>query len=139
MFADCAHVLSYDYRGRRSLDTEVKLLQKAQGHRNIVTIIGRCIDEDFYSLVMEYVEGCDLHKLTVYIRSPQIQLWQSRIDVTSQVAQGLRHLHSLDPPIIHNDLKPRNILVSRGQTKFICKVSAQLLVPYMVKCRLDRV
>ena len=37
--------------------------------------------------------------------------WRSRYDVVLDIAKGLDYLHSLDPPVIHGDIKPSNILL----------------------------
>lgn len=33
------------------------------------------------------------------------------VDFLIQIARGMGHLHSLDPPIVHGDLAARNVLM----------------------------
>jgi serine/threonine protein kinase len=40
-------------------------------------------------------------------------VWHERVRVLSEVAAALAFLHSSPEPIIHMDLKPGNILLSR--------------------------
>ena len=35
-----------------------------------------------------------------------------RLHIAIQIALALRHLHSIEPPVFHLDLKPQNILVN---------------------------
>jgi serine/threonine protein kinase len=42
------------------------------------------------------------------------------MQVIKSVAQGMRYLHSFSPPILHRDIKPGNILVSKNGT---CKIT----------------
>jgi len=68
-----------------------------------------------YYLVMEYVDGFDLHDIFDYISpiSPTIAAL-----IIKEVAKGLEYTHSKD--VIHRDIKPSNILISReGAVKLI--------------------
>jgi serine/threonine protein kinase len=58
---------------------------------------------------MEYMEKGTLHEVltnTEITLSPEMQ-----INFLRDIAQGMRFLHMADPPVIHGDLKGRNILV----------------------------
>ena len=37
--------------------------------------------------------------------------WNVRLSILNDVSLGLRHLHSKNPPIVHCDLTPNNILL----------------------------
>jgi serine/threonine-protein kinase len=77
-------------------------------HPNIVSVydVGR---EDADFIVMEYVEGQTLKK---YIRDKAPFPVGAAIDVTRQVAEALAHAHS--GGIIHRDIKPQNILITKA-------------------------
>lgn len=84
------------------------------GHRNIIRVFDADVLETqkgthgFFT--MEYVAGGSLQ-----------QYWQSYgdrfvpiedvVDILRQVCQGLTLAHLDDPPIVHRDIKPQNILV----------------------------
>ena len=77
-------------------------------HPNIVSIFDVGCAEDTHYIVMEYVSG---ETLKDFIKregtlSPQIVL-----ELAYQVAAALKHAH--DNKIIHCDIKPHNILISR--------------------------
>lgn len=37
--------------------------------------------------------------------------------IIASVAEGMQHLHTFAPPVLHRDLKPGNIFVSTGQVR----------------------
>ena len=87
-------------------------------HPNIVRFIGIYYEKDssvFPVMVMELME----ESLTHYVKKPNISM-KMKISILNDVAFGLKHLHNYDPPIIHRDLSPNNILMSRDS---IAKIS----------------
>jgi serine/threonine protein kinase len=46
-----------------------------------------------------------------------------KIRMLHDVILGLNYLHTLEPPVIHGDIKLRNVLVGEG---FVAKVTQQL-------------
>ncbi|QGJ69054.1 Hypothetical protein PBC10988_7190 [Planctomycetales bacterium 10988] len=77
-------------------------------HPNIVRAHDFNSDGDVYFLVMEYVEGKDLHHL-VKERGPLP--FEMAADFVRQAAEGLFHAH--ENHLIHRDIKPANLLVDR--------------------------
>jgi serine/threonine protein kinase len=86
-------------------------------HPSITTVMGAVITRTHKPmLVMEYMDYGSLHDLlrndTMYLSGEIIQ------QITRSIGQGLRYLHSSKPPILHGDLKGRNILIdSRFRAK----------------------
>ncbi len=88
-------------------------------HPNIVHIFDVGHEGDNLWLVMEYVDGVDLKRLMRRARlagrpiSPQVLA-----AIVVQVLSALQEAHSggplLDAPIIHRDLSPENVLISRS-------------------------
>lgn len=77
-------------------------------HPNIVRAVDSdCIDGIPF-LVMEYVEGRDLHSI-VSQRGPLSIAWSC--EFARQAALGLQHAFERD--VIHRDIKPANLLVTR--------------------------
>lgn len=78
-------------------------------HPNIVSIydVGREDEVDY--LVMEYVEGDNLKNL---IRGQGALPPERAVEITRQVSEALQHAHENN--IVHRDVKPQNILITRG-------------------------
>ncbi len=87
---------------------EAKVLSRLQ-HPNIVLVLDSFREGDEYYLVMEYVEGHNLHDMLKEREEPfseeQVLTW------ARQVCDVLHYLHCNDPPVIYRDLKPSNIMI----------------------------
>ena len=89
-------------------------------HSNIVRFIGvyyprKDSDSIFPVMVMELMED----SLTHYVKKPNISM-KMKASILYDVAFGLNYLHTYNPPIIHRDLSPNNILLSRDS---VAKIS----------------
>lgn len=63
--------------------------------------------------LMEYVSGGDLEQfLNSFIENNMFMPIERSLNLIRQILKGLNILHSANPPIIHHDLKPNNILLS---------------------------
>jgi serine/threonine protein kinase len=97
---------------------QARFLQEARAaanltHPNIVTIFDFGYDADRYFLVMEYIQGMDLKTL---IRQHKSLAVPEAVELMIQICAGVGYAHRAG--LIHCDLKPQNILVSRdGQAK----------------------
>jgi len=75
-------------------------------HPNIVLAYDIDNEEDVHYIVMEYVDGVDLHQLVK--RDGAIDA-STTADLIAQAARGLAHAH--EKGVIHRDVKPANLLV----------------------------
>ena len=77
-------------------------------HPNIVRFIGiyHPPQQLFPVLIMELMD----ESLTTYAEKPNIS-FKRRMSILHDVAEGLSYLHSRNPPVIHRDLSPNNILL----------------------------
>jgi len=81
-------------------------------HPSIVTVYDFGQAGGRYYLLMEYVDGANLHQL---IRGGEIDPRQA-LRIVSQICDALQFAH--DAGVVHRDIKPENILVDRkGRVK----------------------
>ncbi|CAD5334624.1 Protein kinase-like domain superfamily [Arabidopsis suecica] len=64
-------------------------------------------------LVYELMDNGNLQDALLHRRSPELMIWNRRFLVAIDIAKGIEHLHSLNPCVIHGDLKPSNVLLDR--------------------------
>ncbi len=86
---------------------EAQLLAKID-HPRIAKIYDFFIEDDHHYLLMEYLEGRNLRQ---YVQENGPQKEAAAILWAKQVADILAYLHSMEPPIIHRDLTPDNLIV----------------------------
>jgi serine/threonine protein kinase len=86
---------------------EIEMLGKLS-HENIVAAHDAGYDGNVYYLVTEYVPGVDLRRQVS--RHGPLNQWQA-VAVIVQAARGLAYAHGRG--LVHRDVKPGNILVSR--------------------------
>lgn len=87
-------------------------------HPNVVRFIGIYYPQRnsvFPVIVMELMA----ESLTNYVKKPNISM-KMKATILYEVAFGLNYLHTYNPPIIHRDLSPNNILLSRDS---VAKIS----------------
>ncbi len=89
---------------------EAKAIAKLS-HPNVISVYDVGLFEDFKYLVMEYVDGLSLKQL-IQRRGGHGLPVASTKHIALQVADALGHAH--ERAIVHRDVKPDNVLVSRG-------------------------
>ncbi|MCO5572992.1 hypothetical protein L7F22_026754 [Adiantum nelumboides] len=92
--------------------SEVEVLSCAQ-HRNVVMLIGYCIEDKRRLLVYEFIcnGSLDAH---LYGRDKVSLEWPARQKIAVGAARGLRYLHEECRVgcIVHRDMRPNNILLT---------------------------
>lgn len=103
-----------DNRGsvRERLSIEMRVLHPLN-HPYIPKIYGQFSFEDNEYLVMEYVEGRTLDEIAFDGRRDGRLLEELRVKGWAmQVLDALEYLHGQNPPIVHRDIKPNNLMLS---------------------------
>lgn len=79
-------------------------------HRNLVRLLGCCMESADPLLVFEYVSNGTLAEHLQRERGEALD-WFTRLTIAAETADALAYLHTMDPPILHRDVKSRNILL----------------------------
>ncbi|KAJ0982027.1 hypothetical protein J5N97_010282 [Dioscorea zingiberensis] len=106
-------------QGSKEFFTEIQLLSRLH-HRNLVSLVGYCNEEDEQMLVYEFIPNGTLgdHLLG---RSKEPMNFSVRLRIALDSAKGILYLHTeANPPIFHRDIKASNILLD---SKLVAKVA----------------
>ncbi|KAL3684144.1 hypothetical protein R1sor_002166 [Riccia sorocarpa] len=107
-------------QGTTEFLNEVSLLSRVH-HKNLVSLLGYCEENQQQILVYEYMPNGTLRE-HLYGKDMKGRLnWRERVDIALNAAKGLEYLHNdCIPRIIHRDIKSNNILLS---LKLLAKVA----------------
>jgi eukaryotic-like serine/threonine-protein kinase len=127
------------HSGRDCSEETIKELQRELhgiqllSHRNIVNVFELDRDADVVFFTMEFLDGELLVDLLERLRPSamqRLQAWQ----IIRQLGAGLDHAH--ERGIVHGDLNPRNILVTRDGELRILGFGAAQTTPAYASCEL---
>ncbi len=93
----------------KRFDTEAKAASSLS-HPNIVRVLGVGQEGEFRYMVQEYVEGITAKELIT--QNGHLD-WRVAVPIAIQVGMALDHAHQNG--IVHRDIKPHNILITRDR------------------------
>ncbi len=90
-------------------------------HGNIVPIYELGMVDESYFIAMEYIDGPTVEQLQTALRGPGRRLSSAMSAyICAEVLKGLDYAHRKADGVIHRDLSPRNVMLSReGEVKIV--------------------
>ncbi|XBI96094.1 hypothetical protein VPH35_032421 [Triticum aestivum] len=97
------------------------IIQSQVIHKNIVRLIGCCLEVEAPLLVYEFISQGSLHDILHNHNNKVALNLEARLNIAAQSADGLAYMHSkANIRILHGDVKPANILLDDN---FVPKIS----------------
>nr|XP_002738342.1 PREDICTED: uncharacterized protein LOC100367278 [Saccoglossus kowalevskii] len=92
---------------------EIKVNERIR-HPNIVQLISVCYEPSGIYLLSEYIEGYNMEDCAFDddIKKIMKLSTENKNNIAKQCLQGLAYLHALKPPIVHQDIKPANVVIA---------------------------
>ncbi|KAJ8553567.1 hypothetical protein K7X08_024245 [Anisodus acutangulus] len=101
---------SGSFQSEREFQNELQILGGIK-FPLVVSLLGYCVEKSKRLVVYEYMPNRSLQE-SLFNESNLCMNWSRRFDVILDVARALAFLHlDCDPPVIHGDVKPSNVLL----------------------------
>jgi serine/threonine protein kinase len=124
-------IKTYDARKKDLALMDIGNSAKASTHKNILKLVGCCLETSISSLVFEYAQnGVLADQIYVSQRQGTPMLWQRRLKIARQIAHAIAYLHTgFSRPIIHRNIKPYNILLDQHDVPKLSDFSLSISIP----------
>ncbi|KAK3148519.1 hypothetical protein QOZ80_3BG0296050 [Eleusine coracana subsp. coracana] len=128
-------------QAEKEFKVEVETIGRVR-HKNLVRLLGYCVEGAYRMLVYEYVDNGNLDQwLHGDVGEVSPLTWDIRINIILATAKGLAYLHEgLEPKVVHRDIKSSNILLDQqwnakvsdfGLAKLLCSETSYVTTRVM--------
>ncbi|XP_050234797.1 putative receptor-like protein kinase At1g80870 [Mercurialis annua] len=101
---------TFSLQSEREFQNELQILGGLRSSF-LVSLLGYCVEKNKRLLVYEYMPNKSLQEL-LFSDGNLVLSWEKRFSVILDVVKALEFLHfGSDPPVIHGDIKPSNVLL----------------------------
>jgi WD40 repeat protein len=100
---------------REALLSEARILLGVRPHPNLALAREDFVLGDRYYLVMDWIDGRDLRQVLETEGLPGLD-FERVMGYLTQAAEALDHLHDQEPPVLHQDVKPPNLVLTGDGT-----------------------
>src|SRR5262245_58315086 len=100
-----------DEASRSRLLSEARVLLSLSPHPGLPLVREDFFVDGRYVIAMDWIDGTDLEALLRAQGRPGLDPALA-IDYLEQAARALEHLHGHDPPVVHGDVKPANLVLA---------------------------
>ncbi|KAL2330240.1 hypothetical protein Fmac_017821 [Flemingia macrophylla] len=135
------NLLNNKGQAEKEFKVEVEAIGRVR-HKNLVRLLGYCVEGAYRMLVYEYVDNGNLEQwLHGDVGAVSPLTWNIRMNIILGTARGLAYLHEgLEPKVVHRDVKSSNILLDRqwnskvsdfGLAKLLCSENSYVTTRVM--------
>ncbi|PON77811.1 Serine/threonine protein kinase [Parasponia andersonii] len=112
----------------KEIANEVAVASRMSNHRNVLKLLGYCLETKFPILVYEFPTRVNLSS---YIHDDIQQLpWECKLRIVTEIANAIGFLHNgLPKTIIHRDIKTRNVFLDQNDTAKLFEFQAAIPIP----------
>ena len=99
----------------RIVDKEIEISSKLR-YPNIIQFLTVARRETTIHLVHEYINGCNMEDV-IFCEEKKLEMTFTQHDklfIMRQAVQAVAYMHALVPIVLHNDLKPGNVMIEKG-------------------------
>lgn len=109
-------------QGEHEFHNELQLASRIDTTNHVVSILGFSSCDELSArrrkrrkrllLIYEYMPNGSLQDALLDRKCPELMIWKKRYSIAIDIAKGIEYLHySCNPPIVHGDIKPSNVLL----------------------------
>ncbi|XP_059452300.1 serine/threonine-protein kinase ZRK1-like [Corylus avellana] len=114
--------------------TDIAISAKMSAHKNVLRLVGCCLDTQVPILVYESTGETTLHSRILGSNSDtsphQRMAWQSKLKVAREISHAIAYLHTaFSTPIVHRDINLKNILFTEHDVPKLSDFSYAITIP----------